>query len=98
MQSPASANVPTTSFDDRFGSGSVRSSRVISYPWRTASRPLRTDFDAEFGHIEGQLGGQPRDVQTVQPEQPAPSAEAAVPAQGVQGLLAADGLPRPVLH
>jgi Protein of unknown function (DUF2778) len=79
MQSPASANVPTTSFDDRFGSGSVRSSRVISYPWRTASRPLRTDFDAEFGHIEGQLGGQPRDVQTVQPEQPAPSAEAAVP-------------------
>ena len=79
IQNPASANVPTTSFDDRFGSGSVRNSRTINYPWRTASRPLRTDFDAEFGHIENLLGGQPRDVQTVQPEQPAPSAEAAIP-------------------
>jgi len=80
LQTAASANVstasvPTTSFDDRFGSGSARSSRVMNYPWRTASRP-RTDFDAEFGHIEGQLGQQPAS----QAEQPAPSSEApAVP-------------------
>ena len=84
LQTPASANfatasIPTTSFDDRFGSGSVRNSRVMSYPWRTASRP-RTDFDAEFGHIEGQLGGQPRDIPNVQPEQAAAlSTDAAVP-------------------
>ena len=79
MQNSASANVPTTSFDDRFGSGSARNSRVLSYPWRTASRP-RTDFDAEFGHIEGQFGGQSRDVQNAQPEQQAAlSGEVAVP-------------------
>jgi hypothetical protein len=85
LQTSASANVsaasiPTTSFDDRFGSGSARSSRVMNYPWRTASRPARTDFDAEFGHIEGQLGGQPRASEPIQAEQPASSAEApAVP-------------------
>ena len=85
LQTSASANVatasiPTTSFDDRFGSGSVRNSRVMNYPWRTASRPARTDFDAEFGHIEGQLGGQPRAAEPVQADQPAPSTEAtAVP-------------------
>jgi len=77
---PASANVASTSFDDRFGAGSVRSSLAINYPWRTASRPLRSDFDAEFEHIESLLGGQsPRDVQNVQPEPPAPSVEAAIP-------------------
>ena len=44
----------TTSFDERFGPGSARSSLAINY----ASRPApRTDFDAEFGHIQGQLGG-----------------------------------------
>jgi hypothetical protein len=78
---PASANVASTStFDDRFGSGSVRSSLAISYPWWVASRSVRSDFDAEFGHIESLLGGQsPRDIQNAQPEQPAPSAEAAIP-------------------
>jgi hypothetical protein len=85
LQTSASANVsaasiPTNSFDDRFGSGSARSSRVMNYPWRTASRPARTDFDAEFGHIEGQLGGRPRASEPIQAEQPASSAEApAVP-------------------
>ena len=82
LQTPASANVatasiPTPSFDDRFGSGSPRNSRVMNYPWRTASRPARTDFNAEFGHIEGQLGGQSPAAEPVQAEQPAPSTEAA---------------------
>jgi hypothetical protein len=81
IHNPASANVTSTSsFDDRFGSGSMRSSLAVTYPLRVASRPLRSDFDAEFGHIEGQLGGQsPRDIQNAQPDQPAPSAEAAIP-------------------
>ncbi len=81
---PASANVASTSsFDDRFGSGSsgsVRHSLAIRYPWRTASRPLRSDFDAEFGHIESLLGGQsPREIQNARPEPPPPAVEAAIP-------------------
>ena len=81
---PASANVASTSsFEDRFGSGSsgsVRHSLAISYPWRTASRPLRSDFDAEFGHIENLLGGQsPRAIQNAQPEPRPPAVEAAIP-------------------
>lgn len=108
LQTSASANVsaasvlttsPTTSFDDRFGSGSARSSRVMNYPWRTASRPARTDFDAEFGHIEGQLGGQPRASEPVQAEQPASTAEApAVPmprSRPVEAALALKVDPQP---
>jgi len=75
----ASANVASTSFEDRFGPGSVRHSLAVSYPWRTASRSQRSDFDAEFGHIESLLGGQSREVRKVQPEPPAPSVEAAIP-------------------
>src|SRR5882724_5080011 len=56
---PASANVgSTTSFDERFGAGSVRRSLAFNYPWRPAAR---SNFDAEFGHIESQLGGQSRE-------------------------------------
>ena len=59
---PASANVgSTSSFDERFGSGSVRRSLAINYPWRPAARSERSDFDAEFGHIESPLGGQSRE-------------------------------------
>jgi hypothetical protein len=78
---PASANVSSTSsFDDRFGSGSVRHSLAIGYPWPAASRPLRSDFDAEFGHIESLLGGQsPREIQNAQPEPPPLTVEAAIP-------------------
>jgi hypothetical protein len=89
---PASANVPTTSsFDERFGSGSVRRSLAINYPWRPAPRSDRPNFDAEFGHIESALGVQPRDVANVQPEQadqPAPSAEAAIPLPRSRPVLA----------
>ena len=52
----------------------------INYPWRTASRPLRSNFDAEFGHIESQLGGQSREEQNVQPEQPAADSRGGDPA------------------
>ena len=80
FQNPASANVSGTfSFDDRFGAGSARNAPAMSYPWRAASRPQRPDFDAEFGHIENLLGGKWRGGQTVQPQQPAPSSEAAIP-------------------
>ena len=55
---PASANVgSTSSFDERFGPGSVRRSLAVNYPWRPAARSERPDFDAAFGHIESLLGG-----------------------------------------
>src|SRR5882672_9564847 len=75
---PASANVgSTTSFDERFGPGSVRRSLSFNYPWRPAAR---SNFDAEFGHIESQLGGQSREEeQNVQPSPSTSTAEAAIP-------------------
>jgi hypothetical protein len=84
---PASANVSsTTSFDERFGPGSVRRSLAINYPWRPTAR---SNFDAEFGHIESQLGGQPREEdQNVQPASPAPTVEAAVPLPRARPVLA----------
>ena len=88
---PASANVASTSsFDERFGSGSgsVRRSLTINYPWRTATRSGRSDFDAEFEHIENQLGGQPREEPNVQPELPAPTVEAAIPLPRARPVLA----------
>ena len=58
---PASANVgSTSSFDERFGPGSVRRSLAVNYPWRPAARSERSNFDAEFGHIESMLGRQSR--------------------------------------
>ncbi|MBT1510668.1 DUF2778 domain-containing protein [Bradyrhizobium sp. SRL28] len=86
---PASANVgSTSSFDERFGSGSVRRSLAVNYPWRPAARSERPDFDAAFGHIESSLGAQPRDAANVQPEQPAPSAEVAIPLPRSRPVLA----------
>jgi hypothetical protein len=96
---PASANVgSTSSFDERFGSGSVRRSLAMSYPWRPVARSERSNFDAEFGHIEALLGGPSRDGQNVQPE-PAQTAEAAVPlprARPVLANLQSRGDPAPV--
>lgn len=55
IQNPASANVSrTTSFDDRFGLGSMRRSLSVNYPSRP-SRGARSDFDSEFGHIRSSL-------------------------------------------
>jgi hypothetical protein len=84
IHKPASANVAganarVTSFDDRFGSASQRNAPAISYPSRPVVRSLRADFDAEFGHIESLLIGKLRDGQSGSSNQPAPSAEAAVP-------------------
>ncbi|KRR08126.1 hypothetical protein CQ12_14540 [Bradyrhizobium jicamae] len=85
---PASANVSSaTSFDERFGPSSVRRSLAINYPSRPAAR--RSDFEAEFGHIESQLGGPSRE-QVAQPEseQPAPTVEAAIPLPRSRPVLA----------
>jgi hypothetical protein len=87
---PASANVgSTSSFDERFGQGSVRRSLVVNYPSRPAVRSERPDFDAAFGHIESSLGvQQPRDAENVQSEQPAPSVEVAIPLPRSRPVLA----------
>ena len=83
---PASANVgSTSSFDERFGPGSVRRSLAVNYPWRPAAR---SNFDAEFGHIESQLGGRSREEQNVQPEPPAPTVEVAIPLPRARPVLA----------
>ncbi|CAN7462202.1 DUF2778 domain-containing protein [Bradyrhizobium sp. LjRoot220] len=77
LRNPQGAQaVSLTSFDDRFGSGSARNAPSIRYPSRPVIRPARTDFDAEFGHIESQFAEQSPDAQA---EQPRPSAEAAIP-------------------
>jgi hypothetical protein len=83
---PASANVgSTTSFDERFGPGSVRRSLSFNYPWRPAPR---SNFDAEFGHIESQLGRQAPEEQNAEPAQPAPTVEAAIPLPRARPVLA----------
>jgi hypothetical protein len=83
---PASANVGnTTSFEERFGQGSVRRSLSFNYPWRPAPR---SNFDAEFGHIENQLGGPREEEQSVQAAQPAPTVEAAIPLPRARPVLA----------
>ena len=83
LDESASANFATASSTLHSTTALARDRRAIrasiSYPWRPASRP-RTDFDAEFGHIEGRLGGQPREeCRDVQPEPAARFTEAAVP-------------------
>ena len=68
---PASANVgSTSSFDERFGSGSVRRSLALNYPWRPAARSERSDFDAEFGHIESLLADNRARNRTLSPRRP----------------------------
>ena len=83
---PASANVgSTSSFEERFGPGSLRRSLAINYPWRPAAR---SNFDAEFGHIESMLGRQSPEEQNAQPAQPAPTVEAAIPLPRARPVLA----------
>lgn len=85
---PASANVTSgPSFEERFGPGSVRRSLAFSYPSRPA-RSQRSDFEAEFGHIESQLGWQLREAQDVAPASAAPTVEAAIPLPRSRPVLA----------
>ncbi|UPJ51392.1 DUF2778 domain-containing protein [Bradyrhizobium sp. 200] len=86
---PASANVSSTSsFDERFGQGSVRRSLVMNYPWRPVVRPERSNFDTEFGHIESMLGRQSPEEQDAQPAPSAPTVEAAIPLPRARPVLA----------
>jgi len=86
---PASANVTSgPSFEERFGPSSVRRSLAISYPSRPVARSQRSDFEAEFGHIESQLGWQLREAQDVAPASPAPTVEAAIPLPRSRPVLA----------
>ena len=69
--------VSVSSFDDRFGSRAVRNAPSIRYPSRPVIRAARSDFDAEFGHIESQLADLSPDAQAGPPAPP--SAEPAIP-------------------
>jgi hypothetical protein len=73
----AANGVSFSSFDDRFGSGPVRNGPSIRYPSRPVIRAARSNFDAEFGHIESQLADLSPDAQTGQPAPP--SAELVIP-------------------
>jgi Protein of unknown function (DUF2778) len=78
LRGPALAHgVAAISFDDRFGTRSTLSSTSIYYPSRLGLRGSRTDFNAEFAHIEGSLTEQLDDAP---PEQPAESAPSPPPA------------------
>jgi hypothetical protein len=72
-QKQAGNSVHAFSFDDRFGSGSARNAPSIRYPSRPVTRAARSNFDAEFGHIESQLADLAPDAPA---EQPAPSSPA----------------------
>ena len=87
---PASANVTSgPSFEERFGPNSVRRSLAINYPSRPSPRSQRSDFEAEFGHIENQLGWQLRETQDVATATPAaPTVEAAIPLPRSRPVLA----------
>jgi len=77
LRNPQGANaVSLSSFEDRFGSGSARNAPSIKYPSRPVIRPARTDFDAEFGHIESRLAERLPDTQA---DQPRPTTEPAIP-------------------
>lgn len=90
---PASANVSSGhSFEERFGQNSVRRSLALGNPWRPASLSQRSDFSAEFGHIESQLAGPLRETQNVEaeaePVAPATTAEVAIPLPRSRPVLA----------
>lgn len=75
QQKQAGNSAHAFSFDDRFGSGSARNGPSIRYPSRPVTRAARSNFDAEFGHIESQLADLAPDASADQPAPPS----AAVP-------------------
>ncbi len=73
----------------RSTSASARARYAVRWPSITPGvLAARSNFDAEFGHIESQLGGQSREEQNVQPEPPAPTVEAAIPLPRARPVLA----------
>ena len=78
LRGPALANTSAAiSFNDRFGTLSTLDSAFIYYPSRAVLRGGRTDFNAEFAHIQGSLTEQLSDTQTDEPAQSAPAGPAA---------------------
>ncbi|WP_225702891.1 DUF2778 domain-containing protein [Bradyrhizobium cenepequi] len=74
LRAPALAkSTAAISFDDRFGTRSTLDSAFIYYPSRPVLRGGRTDFNAEFAHIQGSLGEELRDTQTDEPAQSTPA-------------------------
>jgi hypothetical protein len=73
----AAKGVSASTFDDRFGSRSARNGPSIRFPSRPVIRAARSDFDAEFGHIESQLADLSPDAPAGQPAPP--STEPAIP-------------------
>ncbi|WP_454631305.1 DUF2778 domain-containing protein [Bradyrhizobium cenepequi] len=70
LRGPALANTSAAiSFNDRFGARSTLDSSFIYYPSRPVLRGSRSDFNAEFAHIQGSLTEQLRDTQTDEPAQ-----------------------------
>jgi hypothetical protein len=73
LRGPALANTSAAiSFNDRFGVRSTLDSSFIYYPSRPVLRGSRSDFNAEFAHIQGSLTEQPRDTQADEPAQASP--------------------------
>jgi hypothetical protein len=73
LRGPALANTSAAiSFNDRFGVRSTLDSSFIYYPSRPVLRGSRSDFNAEFAHIQGSLIEQLRDTQTDEPAQSSP--------------------------
>jgi Protein of unknown function (DUF2778) len=73
LRGPALANTSAAiSFNDRFGVRSTLDSSFIYYPSRPVLRGSRSDFNAEFAHIQGSLTEQLRDTQTDEPAQSSP--------------------------
>lgn len=88
LRSSALANTTAAiSFNDRFGARSTLDSAFIYYPSRPVLRG-RTDFNAEFAHIQGSLGEQLRDSQIDEPE------ESSSPSPSQSPTVAAIPLPR----
>ena len=67
------------SFNDRFGTRSTLDSAFIYYPSRPVLRGGRTDFNAEFAHIQDSLTEQQADTQTDESAQSSPPSQAPAP-------------------
>ena len=86
---PASANIgSTSSFDERFGPGSVRRSLATSYPWRPAARSERRISMRSSGISKPCWADRRVTEQNVQSAPSASTVEAAIPLPRARPVLA----------